>query len=91
MTQADHLRQSFTAVQANEAFTEAVLAMRDGSQLFFCHRTDERAVRAESSDGKPGEASQAGQVVADISRFRLNRKHLDILFRDGSRWEALFS
>jgi hypothetical protein len=91
MSQADRLRQSFAAVQVNESFTDAVLAMRDGSQLLFCHRTDERFVRVASADERPGETGQAGQIVVAISRFRLNRKHLDILFQDGSRWEALFS
>jgi hypothetical protein len=79
------LRSSLVSVEVNDAFTEAVIGMRDGSKLLFRHRVGERWVEAEGA----GE-SQAAQALSRIARFRLNGKHLDIRFQDGSRWEACF-
>ena len=67
----------------NEDFTEAVLTMRDGSRLCFRHCVGERWAKATGS----GEAALAGQLLPLIGTFRLNGKHLDIQFADGSRWE----
>ncbi len=85
MTDADVLRHSFTSLEVNADFSDATLGMRDGSQLCFRHRVEER--RAVATGGGD---SIAGRVLEKIARFRLNRKHLDIEFRDGSRWEAPF-
>ena len=38
-----------------------------------------------------GEGSLAEQVLQTLARFRLNGKHLDVVFQDGSRWEARFN
>jgi hypothetical protein len=85
MDQNELLRRSFVSLEVNEDFSQATLSMKDGSRLSFCHRVGERWARAEGS-----EDTLAGQVLAGIARFRLNGKHLDILFTDGSRWEAPF-
>ena len=85
MSHEEFLRRSFTTLEVNDDFSEAILAMTDGSRLRFRHCVGERWARAE---GDP--ASLAGQVLATLARFRLNGKHLDVAFADGSRWEARF-
>ena len=85
MTQDGVLRQAFASVEVNADFSEAVVGFADASRLRFCHRVGERWVRAEGAGG-----ATAGQVLATVARFRLNGKHLEIEFADGSRWEARF-
>ena len=46
--------------------------------------------RAAALAGAEAPASVAAQVLHRIARFRLNGKHLDVQFSDGSRWEARF-
>ena len=84
MTDEGFLRASFVAVEVNADFSEAILEMRDGSRLLFRHRVGQRWARASA------DASLAGRVLARIALFRLNAKHLDVRFADGSRWEARF-
>ena len=83
MSAVELLRQALTGVETNAEYTEAVVTLRDGGRLCFCHRVGERWVRAVG----PG---LAGQVLASITVFRLNAKHLEIQFADGGRWEAPF-
>lgn len=90
MTQADLLRHAFVSVQTDAAFSEAVVVLRDGSRLYFCHRVDERWAKAIGPEGEKHVSGTAGAVLNGISLFRLNAKHLDIHFTDGSRWEHLF-
>jgi hypothetical protein len=85
MTDADFLRAAFKSLDVNATFTAATLMLRDDSQLHFCHRVDERTVKATGH----GDQTDAAKVLAKIVRFRLNARHLDIQFADGSRWEAL--
>jgi hypothetical protein len=84
MTDADLLRGAFTSLEVNPDFTEAVLGMRDGSRLLFCHRVGRRWARADPDGG------EAARVLARMALFRLNARHLDVRFGDGSRWEAPF-
>jgi hypothetical protein len=86
MSDADTLRGMFLGLEVNEVRTEATLQLRDGSRLHFRHRVDQRQAEATGDD-----VSAAGQVLARIAMFRLNRRHLDIHFADGTRWETLFS
>jgi hypothetical protein len=86
MTAEEAFRGSFVSLEVNEDFSEAVLSMRDGSRLCFCHRVGERWARAMG----PGEGGLAGQMLTLIALFRLNAKHLDLQFHDGSHWEARF-
>jgi len=90
MTTEGLLRDSFASLEVDASFTEAVLLMRDGSRLYFCHRVGERWAKAVDAGGDGTDASLAGRVLALISLFRLNGKHLDIRFDDGSHWEAPF-
>jgi hypothetical protein len=75
------LRKALGSLDVNDTFTEAVVVMTDGSRLCFCHRVGERWARADG-------AGLAGDVLATMVLFRLNGKHLDVEFQDGSRWEA---
>jgi hypothetical protein len=84
MTDEAFLRDALVTLEVNEAFSEAVLGLRDGSRLHFRHRVGERRAWATGLGG------DAGRVLAAIALFRLNGKHLDVSFQDGSRWEALF-
>jgi hypothetical protein len=84
MTDEDFLRQSFVSLEVDGEFSQAVLLMSDGSRLCFRHRVGERWAKAED------ETTLAGRILSKISLFRLNRKHLDVQFQDGSRWEAGF-
>lgn len=90
MTNAAFLRSSLASLEVNDTFSEAVLVMGDGSRLRFCHRAGERWAKAEGKGGAEGQASLAAESLSMIVLFRLNGKHLDVQFKDGSRWEARF-
>jgi hypothetical protein len=82
MSDADLLRGNFVSLEVNDDFTEAMVVLKDESRLVFRHRVSQRQAEAT------GDA--ASQVLARIAQFRLNRRHLDVRFNDGSRWETLF-
>src|SRR5262249_957808 len=90
MTAEELLRQSFVSLEVNGEFTEAVLLMQDGSRLCLCHRAGERWAKAVDARAAGSEPTLADQVLSLVSLFRLNAKHLDVRFDDGSRWEAPF-
>jgi hypothetical protein len=92
MTCEELVHESLVSLEVNAEFTEAVVHLRDGSQLCFCHRVGERWAKSVAGDEPQGgdEPDLASQVLAFISLFRLNAKHLDVQFADGSRWEASF-
>jgi hypothetical protein len=87
MTRADTLQAALSHVEANETFSEAVLRLGDGSRLCFCHRVGERWAKAVGPEQRETEAGLAGELLAAITKFRLNAKHLDISYEDGSRWD----
>jgi hypothetical protein len=89
MTDADFLRGAFVRLEVHDAFSEAALTLRDGSRLDVRHRVGERTVHATGGDEAP-DSTLAAQVLSRIAQFRLNARHLDIQFTDGSRWETLF-
>jgi len=84
------LRDGLQAHEVNDDFTEAVLRLRDRTRLCFCHRVGERWAKATGPEGQEAAGGAAGDVLTLIAMFRLNRKHLDIHFADGSRWELRF-
>jgi hypothetical protein len=90
MISEEFLRYSFVALEVNDAFSEAVLVMSDQSRLCFRHRVGERWARADGAGETAGQPSLAGKVLALMTQFRLNAKHLEVEFQDGSRWEARF-
>jgi hypothetical protein len=87
MTRAETLRASLVTVEANKIFTEAVIGLRDGSRLCFCHRVGERWAKAIGPSQSEGEAGLAIELLSAMTMFRLNSKHLDIQFDDESRWD----
>jgi hypothetical protein len=91
MTSEELLRGSLVALEVNGSFSEALLQMQDASRLWFCHRVDERRARAEPGDQRTNGPTVADALLGQIKTFRLNGKHLDIQFADGSRWEAKFN
>jgi len=90
MTAEEFMRSSFVSIEVNEAFNETRVRLRDRSVLRFCHRVDERWARAEFEEGADRGSSLAEDALARISMFRLNAKHLDVRFADGTRWEVRF-
>jgi hypothetical protein len=90
MTGEELLRESFVSLEVHDAFTEATLQMRDHSRLVFCHRVGERWARAEGDAGEGSDSTLAGRVLSLMSLFRLNAKHLEVWFEDGSHWETRF-
>ena len=87
MTSQQTLTQALTGVVANTDYSEAVLRLADGSRLCFCHRVDERWAKALGPERREDQGGVSGQLLAEIVMFRLNAKHLDIQFEDGSRWD----
>ncbi len=81
------LRDSFVSIKTDARFTEAVVTLRDESLLYFCHRVGERWAKAVRPEGNEGGCSHSQELLDAIRMFRLNAKHLEILFDDGSCWE----
>jgi hypothetical protein len=90
VTGEDCMRDALASIQVNDDFTEATVGLRDGSRIVFRHRVGERLVTAVDAVGREDASTLAGTVLARITSFRLNGKHLDVQFDDGSRWEAGF-
>lgn len=84
------LRDAFVSVQVNKDFTQGILLLKDLSRLFFCHRVGERWVNAVGESREPSATTLAAGVLQEIAMFRLNAKHLEITFNDGSSWEFSF-
>ena len=87
MTSEQILRAGLVAVDVDENFTEAVMRLGDNSRLCFCHRVDERWAKAVGPEDNENEAGLAAELLRTMTMFRLNAKHLDIQFEDGSRWD----
>ena len=79
MPVSDLAYRSVTDYIANAEFTEASLFFQDGSFLQFVHKArDQRWARPSADD------TLAGQVCRGLRQFRLNAKHLQLFFDDGS-------
>jgi len=86
LTLSDLARNSVTDYIANTEFTEASLFFRDGSFLQFVHKArDQRWARPSADD------TLSGQVCRSLRQFRLNAKHLQLFFDDGSDAEFFVS
>jgi hypothetical protein len=81
------MRCSFASIEVNEDFTAAVVLLDDQSRLEFRHGVDQRTIQAAGPEDR---VHKAKQILERVKRFRLNGKHLDLEFVDGSRWELLF-
>jgi hypothetical protein len=66
----------------NGQFSQAILFFADGSYMQFEHTSrDNRWTKASSTESLAGSASLA------LEQFRLNAKHLQLYFSDGSNAE----
>jgi len=86
MNREETLKEWFRSIETNEVFSEAVVKLGDDSLLCFCHRVDERWAKALGPDGEDTDG-QARELLGAVEMFRLNSKHLEVWFDDGSRWE----
>jgi hypothetical protein len=88
MSYADILKMNLISIETDEVYAQAVLLLRDFSRLHFCHRVGARWLRALASP--TGAAGLAAELLAQVTWFRLNAKHLEVCFADQSRWEHPF-
>ena len=63
----------------NAAFTQATLHFADGSMLLFEHTSRSNRWARASAD-----STIADEICRQIRQFRLNAKHLQLFFEDGS-------
>ncbi|MBE7465099.1 MAG: hypothetical protein HS116_16600 [Planctomycetes bacterium] len=87
LSAAEHLRLAFAEWQTNPDFSEALVTLADQTRLAFLHRGTERKAFALGPLGAERERGSAHSILNTIKLFRLNAKHLDIDFADGSRYE----
>jgi hypothetical protein len=76
---ADDVKVNTTRYVPNGTFTEAVLYFRDGSYLQFEHSSRSKRWARASTEG-----TMAEKMCRSIRQFRLNAKHLQLFFEDGS-------
>ena len=75
----DLARTHATRYEPNEQFNRAVLHFSDGSYLEFEHTGRDRRWARASAD-----QTVADRVLQSMRLFRLNAKHLQLFFEDGS-------
>jgi hypothetical protein len=86
VTLADYAKRNVTQYAVNTAFTRATLDFADGSCLQFEHTSRSNRWAMASA-----EATLADEVCRSIHQFRLNAKHLQLFFEDGSNVEFFSS
>jgi len=79
---SDFTKDHATRYIANDLFTQAAVYFDDGSHLTFEHSSRSNRWARPSSDGTTADA-----VCKAITQFRLNAKHLQLFFEDGSNAE----
>ena len=78
-TLAQTAQTEATRYVVNAAFNQAVLFLEDGSYLQFEHiGRENRWARASASN------TMADRLCQSLTQFRLNAKHLQLYFEDGS-------
>ncbi|MBI3832441.1 MAG: hypothetical protein HY291_23150 [Planctomycetes bacterium] len=87
MNSSETFAAAFAGLDTKAPFAEAIVTFADGSRLFFCHRVGERWARALGKEDTGPAFGTADAMLKAMALFRLNSKHLDITFADGSRWE----
>ncbi len=76
---ADFTREHAIRYVVNAEFNEAALYFKDGSFLQFEHKgRDKRWARPSTDD------TTAAGICGALRQFRLNAKHLQLFFEDGS-------
>ena len=79
---AEHARRHVIRYAVNAAFNRATLNFTDGSSVEFEHTSrDNRWARASA------DATLADEICRSMRQFRLNAKHLQLFFEDGSNVE----
>jgi hypothetical protein len=76
---AEYAKTKSVRYEVNEAFTHASLYFEDGSYLQFEHTSRSNRWARASAD-----QSIADEVCRSLYQFRLNAKHLQLFFEDGS-------
>ena len=76
---ADLAKMEATRYIVNPGFTEAELHFKDGSHLRFEHSSRNNRWARASEDG-----TVADKICRSLSQFRLNAKHLQLFFEDGT-------
>lgn len=79
MKLAESAQKQTTRYAVNAAFNQALLFFNDGSYLQFEHTSRENRWAKPSADG-----TVADEVCRALQQFRLNAKHLQLFFQDGS-------
>ena len=83
---ADLIREQADRYVVNAAFNQAVLFFKDGSYLQFEHTS-----RANRWARASAEATVADAICQALRQFRLNAKHLQLFFDDGSETAFIVS
>jgi len=81
---AEYAKKQVTRYVVNAAFNQAILHFLDGSQLQFEHSSRSNRWARASAD-----ATVADEICRAIHQFRLNAKHLQLFFEDGSDAEFI--
>jgi hypothetical protein len=79
---AEYAKRHTTRYAVNPAFNRGLLEFTDGSYLQFEHTSRSNRWARASAD-----ATIADEVGRSIRQFRLNAKHLQLFFEDGSNAE----
>lgn len=78
----DFTRTETRRYVSNEQFNRAALFFSDGSFLEFEHTSRQNRWARPSADN-----TIAGEICRSMIEFRLNAKHLQLFFSDGSNVE----
>jgi hypothetical protein len=79
---AEYAKKQAARYEVNAAFNQATLHFADGSLLQFEHTSRTNRWARASAD-----STNADDICRSISQFRLNAKHLQLFFQDGSNTE----
>ena len=79
MDYAEYARKHVLRYTVNAAFNRGTLEFTDGSHLEFEHTSRSNRWAKASSD-----ATEADEICRAIRQFRLNAKHLQLFFEDGT-------
>ena len=81
---AEYAKKKIIRYEVNAAFTQALLHCDDGSHLQFEHTSRSNRWARASADH-----TAADEICRAIHQFRLNAKHLQLFFEDGSTAEFI--
>ena len=76
---ADYAKNKTARYEVNANYNHAVLHFEDGSYLHFEHTSRTNRWARASADGTTADA-----ICRALHQFRLNAKHLQLFFEDGS-------